>query len=219
MRSDDCDKIAPSPLSQGVTVWCCKKLSEAGCLELGSYEELIIRESTESDLVDLLSVGKQAFGEVEGPEIVDLVKGLLNDPTAKPLLSLIALKGQQVIGHILFTKARIAANEQISVSILAPLAVIPDAQRKGVGGKLIAEGLKMLSELGVELVFVLGHPNYYPRYGFKPVGTLGFEAPYPIPEEIATAWMVKEISPGIIGNVRGRVLCANKLDRPECWRE
>ena len=188
-------------------------------MELGSHDTLIIRESTESDLINLLNVEKQAFGEDEGPEVVDLVKGLLNDPTAKPLLSLIALKGQRVIGHILFTKARINENDQISVAILAPLAVIPDAQRQGVGGKLIAEGLSMLTESGVELVFVLGHPNYYPRYGFKPAGIHGFEAPYPMPEEIATAWMVQELSPGIIGNVRGRVLCANKLDRPEYWRE
>lgn len=183
---------------------------------------MIIRESTETDLPDLLDVEKQAFGEDEGPEIVELVNDLLNDPTAKPLLSLIALEGRQVTGHVLFTRARIAAiadNEQISASILAPLAVVPDGQGKGVGGQLIAEGLKMLAEAGVELVFVLGHPDYYPRHGFKPAGTLGFEAPYPIPEEVAGAWMVQELTPGIIGRVRGKVLCAHKLDRPEYWRE
>ena len=181
--------------------------------------QLIIRESTESDLLELLNVEKQAFGEDEGPEIVKLVKGLLNDPTAKPLLSLIALKGQQVVGHILFTKARITANDQLSAVILAPLAVDPDAQGQGIGGQLIAKGLAMLSESEVALVFVLGHPDYYPRHGFKPAGTLGFEAPYPIPEEVASAWMVQELNPGIIGSVRGRVLCADTLNQPEYWRE
>jgi predicted N-acetyltransferase YhbS len=73
--------------------------------------------------------------------------------------------------------------------------------------------------MGVELVFVLGHPGYYPRFGFKPAGVLGFEAPYPIPEKHADAWMVRELRAGIIGSVRGKVVCADTLSRPEYWRE
>lgn len=180
---------------------------------------MIVRKSTESDIPELLDAERQAFGEGEGPEIEELVKGLLNDPSAKPLLSLIALNDQRVIGHILFTKARVTLNEKVSTAILAPLAVIPDAQRQGVGGRLIAEGLKLLSEAGVELVFVLGHPDYYPLHGFKPAGILGLDAPYLIPEEVADAWMVQELKPGLIGAVKGKVLCADVLDRPEYWRE
>jgi putative acetyltransferase len=105
-------------------------------------------------------------------------------------LSLLAISDDKAIGHILFTKARITnSNNSISAVILAPLAVIPDAQSRGVGGQLINKGLKLLSKLGVELVFVLGHPEYYPRHGFKTAGVLGFEAPYPIPEKHANAWM------------------------------
>lgn len=179
-----------------------------------------IRISTESDLNDVLDVETQAFGREKGPEIADLVNGLLVDPTAMPLLSLMAVNNDRAIGHILFTKARITYSKgPISAAILAPLAVVPDAQCQGVGGQLIEEGLRLLSESGVKLVFVLGHPDYYPRHGFKPAGALGFEAPYPIPDEHANAWMVQELRPGVIGSVSGKVLCADVLNQPEHWRE
>jgi putative acetyltransferase len=71
----------------------------------------------------------------------------------------------------------------------------------------------------VELVFVLGHPDYYPRHGFVPAGVLGFEATYAIEEKNAGAWMVQELRPGVIGAVNGRIVCADVLDRPEHWRE
>ena len=181
---------------------------------------LKIRKSTESDLNVVLDVETKAFGYEKGPEIADLVNGLLSDPSARPLLSLIAVNDDQAIGHILFTKARITYSKDLmSAAILAPLAVIPDAQSQGVGGQLIKEGLKLLSESGVELVFVLGHPEYYQRHGFKPAGVIGFEAPYPIPDEHANAWMVQELRPGVIDSVRGKVICADVLNQPEHWRE
>ena len=179
-----------------------------------------IREANESDLSDVLHVERQAFGADKGPEIVELIDELLRDPSAMPLLSLIAVDDDQVIGHILFTKAQIIyPKKPISAAILAPLAVIPDAQSQGVGGQLIEEGLRVLSESGVELVFVLGHPEYYPRHGFKTAGHLGFEAPYPIPDKHANAWMVQALRPGLIGSVNGKVVCADALNKPEHWRE
>ena len=181
-----------------------------------------IRKSTESDLNDVLDVEIQAFGNEKGPEIAELVNGLLIDPTAMPLLSLLAVNDVQAkaIGHILFTRAHIADSENsVSSVILAPLAVIPEAQSQGVGGQLIEEGLRLLSESGVALVFVLGHPDYYPRHGFKPAGALGFEASYPIPNEHANAWMVQELRPGVIGSVSGKIICADVLNQPEHWRE
>jgi putative acetyltransferase len=181
---------------------------------------LKIRESSPSDLSKVLQVEKQAFGDEEGPGIMDLVKGLLSDPSAMPLLSLLAEDNERPLGHILFTKAHITnSNDSVSAVILAPLAVIPTAQSQGLGGQLIKEGLKRLSESGVELVFVLGHPEYYPRHGFKPAGDLGFEAPYPIPDEHADAWMVQALHPGVIGRVCGKVVCADMLNHPEHWRE
>ena len=175
-----------------------------------------IRESSESDLYDVLRVESQAFG---GDEESELVNDLLHDSSAMPLLSLIALNDERVIGHILFTQARLAdTDDQISAVILAPLAVVPEEQGKGVGGQLIREGLRLLSDLGIELVFVLGHPEYYQRHEFRPASALGFDAPYPIPEECANAWMVQELRLGVIDSVSGQVACADALDRPELWR-
>lgn len=88
-----------------------------------------------------------------------------------------------------------------------------------LGGQLIKEGLSQLKKSGVDLVFVLGHPDYYPRYGFITAGVLGYEAPYPIPEEHADAWMVQELKNGIIGKVTGKIQCSEVLNQPEHWRE
>jgi putative acetyltransferase len=179
-----------------------------------------IRKSTESDKTSIFNVHKKAFGEKKGPEIADLVKGLMTDKSAIPILSLVAVEDSKIIGHILYTKARVTGSTgSVSAQILAPLAVLPDDHGKGVGGQLIKEGLNGLKKSGVELVFVLGHPDYYPRSGFIPAGALGYEAPYPIPVENAGAWMVQELSNGVIGRVTGKIQCSEVLNRPEHWRE
>lgn len=180
-------------------------------------KKLQIREAVETDLNDVLSIERLAFGY---DKEANLVRDLLRDPSAKPLLSLLAFKKDRAVGHILFTTARLSGTQETaSIVILAPLAIVPDAQKQGIGGKLIEQGLKLLSKSGVDLVFVLGHPEYYPRYGFKPAGHLGFEAPYPIPDKYAGAWMVQAFRSGVIGTVRGKVICADELNKPEHWRE
>ncbi len=176
-----------------------------------------IRESGDSDLQDVLSVERKAFGRDSEAE---LVKALLDDDSAKPILSLLAFKNNHTVGHILFTTARlIGSRNNASIVILAPLAVIPDAQNQGIGGRLIKAGLRQLSESDVDLVFVLGHPKYYSRHGFSPAGCLGFEATHPIPDEQADAWMVQALRPEIIGSVSGKVICSDELSRTEHWRE
>ena len=176
-----------------------------------------IRETTDTDLRAILSVEKEAFGY---DKEAHLVRDLLGDPSARPYCSLLAFDNGRAVGHVLFTAARLEGTlNRASISLLAPLAVIPDCQNQGVGGELIMEGLMHQSNAGVDLVFVLGHPGYYPRYGFKPAGAQGFEAPYPIPDEHADAWMVQELRPGMIGSVSGKVRCADMLDKPEHWRE
>ncbi len=179
-----------------------------------------IRRSVESDKLEILKVHSTAFGEKKGPEIAKLVNDLFDDETAAPILSLVAVQDKKIIGHILFSQASIIQNTRtISAQILAPLAVLPGEQSKGVGGQLIKEGLSQLKNEGVVIVFVLGHPDYYPRSGFTPAGVLGFKAPYSIPEEHAGAWMVLELSPGVIGRVKGTVQCSDVLNQPEHWRE
>lgn len=179
-----------------------------------------IRKSTKADLKEILSLHSLAFGKDEGPVIAKLVKDLFEDETAKPILSLVAMEENSLIGHILYTKVTIrAAESPIPAHILAPLAVLPNRQKKGVGIKLIKEGLRLLKKSGTKLVFVLGHPGYYPRCGFIPATEQGFNAPYPIPEEHAAAWMVQELYADILQNNSGKVQCSKVLNAPEHWSE
>lgn len=98
-----------------------------------------IRETTAADLEDILTIERDAFGD---DEVAELVRNLLADPSARPLISLIACEQGRAVGNILFTTARLAgAEEKFNVSILAPLAVFPQWQKQGVGGQLVREGL------------------------------------------------------------------------------
>ena len=128
--------------------------------------------------------------------------------------------GRTLIGHVLFTRVRIFGSRKPACAhILAPLAVMPERQRQDVGTQLVKRGLALLEESGCELVFVLGHPEYYPRFGFQPAGRVGFSAPYPIPEENSEAWMVLELATGGMTHVHGKVQCAAALNKPEHWHE
>lgn len=163
---------------------------------------------------------REAFGRQEGEEVAALAIDLQGDPTAKPVLSLLAEENGEVLGHVLFTAVNVVDGEKSAPGrILAPVGVSPAVQGKGIGSRLIRAGLEQLRASGTGLVFVLGHPSYYPRFGFEPAGHLGLQAPYPIPEEVADAWMVQELEPGLLGKVKGAVQCAEVLSHPEHWRE
>ncbi|MEM8804967.1 MAG: N-acetyltransferase [Cyanobacteria bacterium P01_G01_bin.38] len=184
---------------------------------------MTIQTASDLDLDTVLSIERAAFGQDDEAE---LVKALLEDPSAQPTLSLLAFQADRAVGHILFTTAHLKSPQTttslqttVSIALLAPLAVVPDAQGQGIGGQLIKRGLQLLSQSGTALVFVLGHPDYYPRHGFQPAGQLGFEAPYPILAEQADAWMVQALCPNVIGTVSGKVVCADVLSQPEYWRE
>ncbi|WP_370574838.1 GNAT family N-acetyltransferase [Methanomethylovorans sp.] len=179
---------------------------------------MYIREANSADFKDIMAIEKEAF---YSEDVADLVSQLLADKSAEPVVSLLAFKDNEAVGHILFTRAMIDARRlSPSIYILAPLAVKPDHQRQGIGGMLITEGLKKLKEMKVEMVFVLGHEDYYPRYGFIPdAGSLGFIAPFPIPNKNANAWMVQALTSKGLSKVRGMIVCADPLNKPEHWRE
>jgi putative acetyltransferase len=182
--------------------------------------DVIIRESCESDGAAISDLAIAAFGESEGPVISALIEDLVADSTARPMLSLVATIDNSVVGHILFTNAVIRQpSGSVSAAILAPLAVHPEVQNQGVGGRLILEGIVRLKAAGVDLVFVLGYPAYYTRYGFTRAGVLGYEAPYPIPKEHSDAWMVQVLRSGTAKTVEARVQCANALDKQAYWQE
>lgn len=178
-------------------------------------DRVTIREATNNDLGAVLDIERRAFGQDTEAE---LVRELMVDASAAPRLSLLAIAEGQPVGHVLFTSVEVVGAEpRVRASILAPLAVVPEAQRKGAGSNLVEDGLDRLERAGAEMVFVLGDPRYYSRFGFTPAGRSGLEAPYALPAAYADAWMVKAFGDG--GSVSGTVRCADALNRPELWLE
>ena len=175
-----------------------------------------IRETTPADIKDILYVEREAF---QRDSEVNITRDMLSDPSAEPRVSLLAYINNQPVGHILFTRGYIQGNPRIEVSFLAPLAVIPNFQKQGIGGALIKEGIKRLTKMDIDLVFVIGHPEYYPRFGFAPASKLGFQPTYPLPAEVGAAWMVLELRPNIIGATSGKVICCDVINKPEVWHQ
>jgi len=178
--------------------------------------EISIKEATAHELTQVLSVEREAFN---AEDEAMLVKDLLTDPTAQPVLSLLAYDDAKAVGHILFTKAQLETQPEINAYLLAPLAVIPKYQKKGIGKLLINKGFELLANKGVQLVFVLGHEAYYPKLGFLPnAGLHGFKAPYPIAPKNADAWMVKYLAENLIF-LKDKIVCAAAISKPEYWVE
>ncbi len=155
-----------------------------------------IREETLGDRTAIREVNELAFGT---PEEVELVDRLRSDGLV--LASLVACDGGEVVGHILFSELPIeTAGRTIRGAALAPMAVRPDRQRQGLGSALVRRGLEACRALGVEAVVVLGHPAYYPRFGFSVETARLLEAPFSGP-----AFMALELTPGALDGVSGRV--------------
>jgi putative acetyltransferase len=166
-----------------------------------------IVQASAADTDAVLSVERAAFAREDEAE---LVAALLQDHTAQPSLSLLAFWENKPAGHALFTRVVLAGpSRQVPASILAPLAVVPELQRQGVGRALIEHGANLLAASGTQLL--------YTRCGFTPAVPHGLRAPYPIvPEE---AWMVRPLAPNILGSVTGVIACAESLAKPEYWHE
>jgi putative acetyltransferase len=121
-------------------------------------------------------------------------------------LGLVAVDGDAVVGHIAFSPATLHCYSVLfPLMALGPMAVRPDVQRRGIGSALVREGLAACRARGHEVVVVLGHPEFYPRFGFVPGRTLGVMTEYPVPDE---AFMVAELAPGALRNRRGVVYYA-----------
>ncbi len=173
-----------------------------------------IRESVENDNEAIRKVHLNAFGQAEGDIVAQLAIDLLDDMTARPILSLVAERDNEIIGNIIFSSVNIEGNESVPAYILAPLAVKKFAQGNGIGTQLIIKGLEILKQHGAELVLVYGDPIYYSRTGFKAGHNL--KSPYKLqyPEE---AWMAQELVEHTLAKTQGFVRCALSLNSPEYW--
>jgi putative acetyltransferase len=142
------------------------------------------------------SINEAAFGR---PDEADLVDSLHCEGVV--LASLVAVLHERVVGHILFSRMSIETPGRPTPSVaLAPMAVLPQHQRQGIGGQLIRHGLDVLRQQGEQIVIVLGHPDYYPQFGFSCDKASFLESPFP-----RHAFMAMELNPGALDGIHGKV--------------
>lgn len=162
---------------------------------------MIIRQEQSKEFPSIYALVKAAFDSAEhadGNE-QDLVEALRKSDAYIPELSLAAEIDGKIAGHIMFTKIKIG--NQIALA-LAPLSVLPEYQKQGVGTALILEGHKRAQELGYEYSVVLGSEKYYPRTGYLPAKNYGIIPPFDVPEENFMAYKLTENAPDVSGVVQ-----------------
>ena len=171
--------------------------------------EITIRKENRNDYSDVYNLNKRAFEEEEEAKLVDLLRKSI---AFIPELSLVAIIEGDIVGHILFTKIKIIddkGNENESLA-LAPMAVSPKNQKKGIGGKLIRKGFEIATKLNYKSVIVLGHDKYYPKFGFEPTTKWEITSPYDVPSNI---FMGIELVNDGLKNVGGMVKYAKEFDK------
>jgi putative acetyltransferase len=157
-----------------------------------------IRLEQSEDVTAVRQVNEAAFGRPGEADLVDRLRerGVVT-------LSLVAEQDGEVAGHILFSPVTITEQDSVVTTVgLGPMAVLPARQSQGVGSKLVQTGLEMLRQAGHDLVIVLGHPDYYPRFGFAPAGRHGIHWENEVPDEV---FMVLALRPGALDGVSGIV--------------
>lgn len=153
-------------------------------------------QSTDKDAVR--QINELAFGGSVEANLVEVLR-----KASDPLISLVAVDNDKVVGHILFTPVTIEFGDAGTPALgLAPMAVLPEYQRQGVGSQLVRAGLRECQRIGSNVVVVLGHPEYYPLFGFVPASQKGLTTEYPVPDEV---FMVIELEPGALKGRHGLV--------------
>lgn len=159
---------------------------------------MIVRAERNEDRDAIHRVNELAFERANEANLVDALRA-----KASPTISLVAVIDGQVAGHIFFSPVAVESDGGVFAAMgLAPMAVLPEYQNQGIGSRLVREGLRECQRLGHYIVVVLGHPKYYPRFGFAPASLKGLRSEYDVPEEV---FMVTELVPGALGGRRGLV--------------
>ena len=156
---------------------------------------LRIRPETPADREAVHALNTAAFGQPDEADLVDRLR-----EQARPYLALVAEDAGEIVGHIAFSPVTVEGATEVLG--LAPMAVHPDRQRSGIGSALVRAGLRACAEADGVAVVVLGHPAYYPRFGFAPAHTFGLACAYDAPTE---AFMALELTPGALAAATGVV--------------
>lgn len=146
----------------------------------------IIRRERPEDRTGIRHVNLAAFDGVAEADLVDALR-----QQASPIVSLVAVENQTVVGHILFSPVTLLPYPDLPIMGLAPMAVLPPRQRLGIGSALVRAGLEECRRLGAVAVVVLGHAGYYPRFGFVPASSMGLTSEYDVPDDVFMALDLK----------------------------
>src|SRR5579863_3627885 len=161
------------------------------------YSESLIRDEQPRDREQVRKVNESAFGRSDEADLID---GIRDDEAI--LLSLVADLDGQIIGHILLSRMTVeTAQGPVAAVSLAPMAVLPEHQRNRVGSRLVRRGLAELRGRGERIVIVLGHKDYYPRFGFSAEKARYLSSPFP-----PDAFMALELREGALAGVQGAVV-------------
>jgi len=156
-----------------------------------------IRPEQAADIAAIHAVNRAAFDSDTEADLVDALR-----EHADPIISLVADDGGSIVGHILFSPVTLSGHADLKIMGLAPMAVRPAEQRRGIGSALVGAGLERCKQLGSGAVVVLGHPGYYPRFDFVPASRFGLACEYDVPDE---AFMALELELGILRGASGTI--------------
>jgi putative acetyltransferase len=156
-----------------------------------------IRPEQPADAPAIDAVNRAAFDQPAEATLVALLR-----EQAAPLISLVADEDGELVGHVLFSPVTLTGHGEASIMGLAPMAVLPAMQRRGVGSMLARAGLAACTRLGFDAVVVLGHAQYYPRFGFRPASAFGLRCEYEVPDEV---FMALELVPGRLAGKSGTI--------------
>lgn len=169
-------------------------------------EDIIIREEKEKDFSLIRNVVECAFQGVKESDHTEhlLVERLRRSDAYIPELSLVAENVEgRIVGHIMLSKVEVVSEGNKTTLLgVAPLSVLPEFQRQGIGGMLICEAHNRVVELNHAAVLLLGHENYYPRFGYRKASEFGIRFPFKVPDECC---MVVELKPRALEGVQGMV--------------
>ncbi|WP_214483129.1 N-acetyltransferase [Bacillus sp. SM2101] len=170
--------------------------------------DIMIKQEISKEYKLTEEIVKRAFLNVGDKKEHILVNRIRKSNAFIPELSLVAKdRNNNIVGHILLSKITIGSGDNaVDSLVLAPLSVVPEYQKNGIGSQLIHSALKNAKELGYSSVIVLGHKDYYPKFGFKPASLWNIEAPFEVPDEV---FMALEITENSLENVQGIVYYSN----------
>jgi putative acetyltransferase len=173
-----------------------------------------IREANIKDTEEIKNIYLQAFDDSEAELVSDVAINLLSEKSIVNIISLVAIENNIIIAHIAFSPVILDSTNKHFGYILAPLAVLPSHQNKGVGFTIVKQGLDLISSFGAFIIFVYGDPQYYSRFGFKTDLAQYFTAPYPLqyPEGLQAMTLNSTVLPE-----GGKFQCVNALNDPKLW--